>query len=239
MSLDALLEAVDERLALNAPAATYPASRSPEFEATLPPERRALLRRWLVGKHYGVRWPVFYEFIATAPLDDVEREVLDRESRLASERAVAKTAAAEERREMMKYRGAVQVASDPRERRRQRLAGKDVWLYHGTTSKLLPRIRREGLSPEMHHLSSSPSDTTPGYVYLTADAYGTEGGTAQFYARRAAGVHGGEPVVLRVRVPWDALEPDEDDADLRCGRHQFRLAGRVPPEDVVEVARVR
>jgi 8-oxo-dGTP pyrophosphatase MutT (NUDIX family) len=225
--------------AFNAATATYPTSRSPAFEATLPPDRRALLKRWLAGKHYGVRWVVFYEFVATAPLAEIEQEVLDREARLEVERAAAKRAAAEERREPRKYRRAVQLEVDPGERRRQRLAGQYVWLYHGTSSKLLPRIRREGLSPDRHDLSASPSDTTPGYVYLTANPWWGEGGTAQFYAQRAAGAHGGTPVVLRVRVPWDALEPDEDDAELRSGRDQYRLAAHVPPEDIAEVVRVR
>ena len=80
----------DGRAAINAVrVATYPSTRSLEFEATLPPERRELVRRWLPGHHRPL-WSRFYEFVATAPLAEIEEEVARWEAELAK-RAVAGT----------------------------------------------------------------------------------------------------------------------------------------------------
>lgn len=56
--------------------------------------------------------------------------------------------------------------------------------------------------------------------------------SAEFYARRAAVVFGGEPVILRVIVDWDDLSPDPDDEDIASGAWQFVTSA---PVRVVEV----
>jgi RNA:NAD 2'-phosphotransferase (TPT1/KptA family) len=122
-----------------------------------------------------------------------------------------------------------------------------VWLYHGTTSAFLPRILREGLVPgkdarpprkRLLGLRANLADRGgqirfQPYVFLTADDSG-RAASAGWYARQAAHVHGGDPVVLRVIVPYDALAPDPDDADIRSGRYQF-VIDHVPPETIREV----
>jgi 8-oxo-dGTP pyrophosphatase MutT (NUDIX family) len=109
--------------------------------------------------------------------------------------------------------------------------GKHVWMYHGTSSKLVPNILRQGLHPDVEHID--PKEI-PG-VYLTSQA-GPGPATADFYARRAAGHFGGQPKVLRVRVPYDHLSPDEDDAEHAptAARHQF-TTGSVSPDEIYEV----
>lgn len=111
-------------------------------------------------------------------------------------------------------------------------AGKRVWLYHGTSSRLLPKIRAEGLVVGPQKVD--PRET-PG-VYLTArPGRGIDtGGTAEFYARRASGRFGGEPVVLRVLVPYDRLEWDTDDEDIPSGRYQWRT-DHVRPDEIYEI----
>jgi len=113
-----------------------------------------------------------------------------------------------------------------------RARGKDVWLYHGTTTKLWPSIRRHGL--RIGDARVDPQET-PG-VYLTAmPGRGIHtGGTATFYAERAAGALGGRPVVLRVLVPFDSLTADTDDEDIATGNYQF-VTDYVSPEQILEV----
>ena len=130
----------------------------------------------------------------------------------------------------------------------RQLRGKDAWLYHGTTSKLLPRILRDGLVPgdepprrkRLRRQDRKSNASGPGdhvryqpHVFLTANA-DSDASSASWYARGAAATHGGDPVILRVLVPWDDLEPDPDDADIASGRYQF-VVDHVPPEAILEV----
>lgn len=211
----------------------YPSERSPSFERALPADRRALLERGEAvpkSPYVGRRlWRVFYEFMATAPLVEIEAYVTQVEREAAERKRVRAEEARRQRREDRRYAGAVRLAFDPDDRRKQKLAGELVWLYHGTSSKLLPKIRREGLCPSPP--KASFASTTPGYVYLTAHR-------AQYYAWHASGQFGGRPIVLRVRVPWDDLEPDDDDSDLAIGRDQYRYPSCIPAHDIVEVISV-
>lgn len=118
----------------------------------------------------------------------------------------------------------------------RRLAGKSVWVYHGTSSALLERILSDGLDPAVEERTWD--EATPGCVYLTALGYESflqGGGTAEFYAKVAASKWGGRPVVLRLIVPWDHLLMDEDDADLKVGDHQFCYPGLIPPDWIREI----
>jgi hypothetical protein len=131
----------------------------------------------------------------------------------------------------------------------RKLAGKQVWLYHGTTSAQLPMIEEKGLVPGMEVrkkrlLGVKSNISTKGdsvryqpHVFLTAN---NDGGpsSALWYARQAAHVHGGDPMVLRVMVDWDDLASDPDDQDIPSGRYQF-VIDRVAPSQIMEIDGVR
>ena len=162
---------------------------------------------------------------------DPARCARDRKQRLAERRvdeAEARYEAQGVNLEDIAHLGPVRLAA--------RARGKNVWLYHGTTTKLWPSIRRHGL--RIGDAKVDPQET-PG-VYLTAmpgrGIY--TGGTASFYAKRAAGVLGGRPVVLRVLVPFDDLTADTDDEDIQTGNYQF-VTDYVGPQQILEVDRVR
>lgn len=113
----------------------------------------------------------------------------------------------------------------------KRAAGKDVILFHGTTTKLIPKILKRGLV--IGEAKVDPNET-PG-VYLSA-RHSSGGGFAHAlgYARRAAGRLGGEPVVLTVRVPFDSLSWDADDEDIASGNYQF-VTDEVPLSSIIAV----
>lgn len=114
---------------------------------------------------------------------------------------------------------------------RRKAAGKDVWLYHGTSSLLLPDILKHGLLPGENVIDAK----TPGVFLTTQPGHGyNDGGTAAFYAARAAQHFGGDPVVLRVLVPFDDLQPDPDDEDIQSGRYQY-VIDAVPTAWIYEV----
>lgn len=126
---------------------------------------------------------------------------------------------------------------EQRDRERQEQALQEslpegwVWAYHGTSSELLPEILAQGLLPRAD--TGIESDRTiqvsPEWVYLELEG----GNRVEHYARAAARLHGGSPVVLQVKVPLDELQPDPDDADLSVGRHQVVIDG-VPPDWILD-----
>lgn len=114
---------------------------------------------------------------------------------------------------------------------RRKAAGQWVWMYHGTSSTLLPDILAHGLRPGAQRIDAK----TPGIFLTTQPGRGAyTGGTARFYATRAAAHFGGDPVVLRVLVPFDSLEPDPDDEDIQAGQHQY-VIDAVAPAWIYEV----
>ena len=125
--------------------------------------------------------------------------------------------------------------------------GKDVWMYHGTSSRFLPSILRGGILPGVS--ARRPRAKATGVRSNDAGPRGPAGAqphvflTSMFkyakdYAETAARTHGGDPVVLRVIVPWDDLSPDPDDADLKSGARQWVISG-VSPAQIYEVNGVR
>lgn len=113
----------------------------------------------------------------------------------------------------------------------RKLSGKMVWLYHGTSSTRLPEILREGITFDARRKFP---ETSPG-VYLTArPGRGLHLDGAAWYAKRAAHATGGEPVVLRVLLPYDELEWDSDDEDIETGNYQWRVDS-VPPNAILEI----
>lgn len=121
----------------------------------------------------------------------------------------------------------------------EKLRGRKVWLYHGTSSALLDRVKREGLrapddpSGRSNVGGKGEEHSTRPVVFLTADGGDSVGG-AGGYARRAARKHGGEPVVLRVLVDGDDLDHDHDDTDTTGGRWQFEI-DEVAPDQIMEI----
>ena len=126
------------------------------------------------------------------------------------------------------------------------LVGKQVWLYHGTTSAFLPTILKDGLLPGVDVKTkrlkgggrsnvSNKADSIrfQPHVFLTAND-GEGPASASWYARQAAFTHGGDPMILRVIVDWDDLEPDPDDTDIESGKYQF-VIDRVPLSQIMEI----
>lgn len=109
--------------------------------------------------------------------------------------------------------------------------GRLVWLYHGTSDALLASILRRGLLDDPP-ARSADSTVTPGYVYLALTAARTN-----FYCQVACRKHGGEPVLLRLALPWSWTEPDLDDVDIESGRWQRRVGASLPPDHIFEVSR--
>lgn len=231
--------------------------RDLEREARLGPDKQAILRAYLVaraklvraagrgarsvrlpdGAHMSLLPPSFkrvYESLEnadSAELDDWTKDIQDMEQAVVLARGQAKTD--REERAYEKQAERVDTSRTHGERARK-LRGKRVWLYHGTSSELLPEIVQHGLSPDRDPID--PMTTTEGYVYLTGEPGSWDsGGSAWFYARRAAAHFGGAPVILRVIVDFDDLEPDEDDADLRSYDVQYRTTLPVPPTAIMEV----
>ena len=216
-------------------------------EAALPPERHALLRQYIIarsrllrasGRTFGppARFDRLYPFLenaAESELQELSSDISEMEGEIVKARQRVKADKAERKYERQAKHVEVGEAHGKRERR---LRGTWVWLYHGTSSALLDQIVRDGLSPDQTPIDKET--TTPGFVYLTAQpgSWG-DGGSAMFYARRAAARHGGEPIVLRVIVDFDDLEPDDDDADQSFATYnaQFRTRERVPPGAIMEI----
>lgn len=219
------------------------AGRDLEVEQTLSPKaqglvqamddaRRALARAqghsW-VGR---VRWQNLYDYLSSDdPAQRLEAFAYIEEqiAQLQAQIPKAQRAAARQREQDAWEAQAREVERglSPDELERD-LAGEDVWLWHGTSTTLWPEIQRLGLLVEPQ--TRAEPETTPGYVYLTADPDHAR----RFYARRAASVFGGDPLVLRVAVPWDELSFDEDDADIPSGQVQFRMARDVLPGEILE-----
>ncbi len=205
--------------------------RDPERERLLPLRQQKLVeqyaRAWSASGRAGrIRWQNVYDALASGE-DGVEEELLALIEEL---RALIPRARAQRRKDREDERWEAQALEldswlSPQEQQR-RYAGQDVWMYHGTSSSLVGILLEHGLQPDVDERAFE--NATPGYVYLTTKSTGEGKGDSSFYARRAAAIFGGRPVVLRVIVPFDDLEPDEDDSDLSCGRHQFRTTNPVP-----------
>jgi hypothetical protein len=178
---------------------------------------------------YRPKWSVLYDNLL---IDDEEALAFVREwtdpKKIAARKRKAKSEKVKEEREARYESQAVDPddASYSGRSAIERVArGREVWLYHGTTSKFLRAILVDGLIAGVHRIDAKQRG-----VYLTA----RHTPSAVWYADRAAGHFGGDPVVLRVRVPFDWLEWDADDEDISAGNYQF-IADRVPPERICEV----
>lgn len=120
------------------------------------------------------------------------------------------------------------ASSRGRSHLRHQARGKNVVLYHGTTSKFLPAIYKNGIVADRNLVEHQPTNA----VFLTAQRDGVV--SAVSYAARAVHKYGGKPTILTVVVPFDDLELDGDDADIASGDFQFQT-DRVEPDQIVAV----
>jgi hypothetical protein len=90
------------------------------------------------------------------------------------------------------------------------------YLYHGTSTELLPAIQKEGIKPRKETKDATnwkhTIESNPDTVYLS-DTY------APYFALAAVNTTGGKPVVLR--IPTENLDekflvPDEDALEQGC-----------------------
>lgn len=175
-----------------------------------------------------IMWNRFVEFLLTSERSEVEEWIAERESESSKRSGYDLAAAEAERWESQAF----EVPPKPKGGHRGKFAGALVWMYHGTSTALLRDIKRNGLQADAP--KRTWSSTTRGWVYLTRAPSDGPGG-AWDYALKAAREHGGDPVVLRVIVPWDDLSPDLDDRDISAGAHQYRMRYGVPPSAIFEV----
>lgn len=193
----------------------------PRFQRALAAVRASIV--------YGMQWAKWVRWYREASDADVLEFIEEREA-AARRRATIDAQQAEiDRWESQAFEVPV---PKPKGGYRGKFDGALVWMYHGTSSTLLPGILRHGL------LARPPKQawdsTTRGWVYLTASSNERGCGAAD-YAKKAAYQFGGDPVVLRVIVPWRDLSPDLDDSDISCGRYQWRTRSDVPPAAIFEV----
>jgi hypothetical protein len=230
--------------------------RDVDREARLSPSKQAIFRSWISARAklaraargaVSARLPsgvsvsllppkflTIYENLEAADeseMDEWSRDIQELSEAVREARGSSKADRAE--RAYEKQAVVIDTARTHAERER-RLRGKRVWLYHGTSSALLPEIVEHGLLPTQDPID--PDTTTEGYVYLTGEPGDwSSGGSAWFYARRAAAHFGGQPIILRVIVDFDDLEPDMDDADLRSFDVQYRTENAVPVGAIMEI----
>jgi len=105
-----------------------------------------------------------------------------------------------------------------------------IAMYHGTSTALLPAIRRQGMRPaRQQRQKSDPTYSTAAGVYLSLRH------SVDVYARCAATRHGGDPVILTVRRTLDEISPDPDDEHLGWGTAAMQfITPWVPVSDIVE-----
>ncbi|WP_404666764.1 hypothetical protein [Roseateles asaccharophilus] len=99
-------------------------------------------------------------------------------------------------------------------------------LYHHTSSALIPAFERDGLKIG----KQTNFFNTQAGVYVSTIAAGTP---VSVYSKRAALVHGGEPITLRVKRRMVDLTPDPDDADLDWAQGRQFVTPAVPAADII------
>jgi HEAT repeat protein len=95
-----------------------------------------------------------------------------------------------------------------------------VQLHYGTTSLLVPQIRKIGLRP----------DATSRQIWLSRSAT-----VAQSRARQLCRIRGGKPVVAVCEVDFPRLRQLWGQAAIHCRGPMVALRGSLSPSDVVEI----
>jgi hypothetical protein len=182
---------------------------------------------------YRIKWSVLRESLIEDDPEALEyfrEKLVDTPARIERQRAAAAAEAEEEDYESqgldldaLSYRGPAAIDRTAR--------GQIVWVYHGTTTRFLDDILRRGLVGGVNRIDAKNEG-----VYVTARPGGglRDGGTAHWYAERAAGYFGGSPAVLRLLLPYDELVWDSDDEDISTGNYQW-VTDYVPPGAIYEV----
>lgn len=111
-------------------------------------------------------------------------------------------------------------------------AERDIWVYHGTASKLLPRILRDGLLAIPPRSFEDFSTTVGAGVFVAASSSDVD-----IYASRASAMTDSRAVYLELLVPCAWLREDPDDAGIESGYWQFLIEHDVPPERIMRVQR--
>jgi hypothetical protein len=182
---------------------------------------------------YRIKWSVIREsLIEDDPeaLEYVQEKLAETPARIQQQRAAEAAEVEEEHYEAqglelddLSYRGPRAIDRAAR--------GRMVWVYHGTTTRFLNDILQRGLAGGINRIDAKYEG-----VYVTARPGGgiNYGGTAVWYAERAAGHFGGQPAVLRLLLPYDELTWDSDDEDIASGNYQW-VTDYVPPGAIYEV----
>jgi hypothetical protein len=102
-----------------------------------------------------------------------------------------------------------------------------VIVYHHTSTRILKKVKREGLRADVKKVN--PHQNSGAGVYVTTE---TSGPAVDGYHSRARNGHGGDEVTLGIRTHLRDLQPDPDDEDIASvGAVQFILP-YVPPQDI-------
>ena len=98
-------------------------------------------------------------------------------------------------------RGSAQYLSRPPRNRAELDSASEIILGHFTSSKFLASIKTNGLIPDIKKERAMddnlPSDETSVYLLTTFD---------RFYMNRAVKFHGGEALIIEVKVPRRTLQ---------------------------------
>lgn len=107
----------------------------------------------------------------------------------------------------------------------------EIIVAHSTSSKLLPKIIKEGLSPDAE---KTWEDSSKGKLFFEIEPTSTQYGE-NVYGWKACQKYGGVPITLYVRIKTDKLKVDRDDEVLgfRYQRNQRECSCSIPPEDIL------
>jgi len=102
-----------------------------------------------------------------------------------------------------------------------------VIVYHHTSTRILRKVKREGLRADVKKVN--PYQNSGAGVYVTTE---DSGPAVEGYHSRATQGHGGDEVTLGIKTFLRDLQPDPDDEDIASvGAVQFILP-YVPPQDI-------
>ena len=118
---------------------------------------------------------------------------------------------------------------------------RDIIFLHGTSSAVVPRIMAEGLRPRgetgvdpAYGYASSAKPALPDRVYLT-----TQPAMANFAARSAARVHGGEPVVLEITGLDQSYALPDEDSRAKTAEESLARLGSIAYSRTIPTSKIR
>ncbi len=108
-----------------------------------------------------------------------------------------------------------------------------VIMYHFTSSKLVPSIKKNGLVTGLK--KTNPYKNSYSGIYLTTKSSGND---IDGYKYHAVNKHKGEAVKITIKMYLSELAPDSDDAELSSGKYQF-MSENIPPDRIIDIEEVR